>query len=212
MECECGGTLRFIASASSGKREVWRCKKPGCRGEEIVQLYSPILPKSNGSRTTRFEPNDGETEVTVETDGNEGQRRTKMAKTMDMGEIGKGGKTKKGPPPASKIVKDPPKTSKGNKISMKAAKAAKEKIKEKGNGRDLGPPNQCPCCGELTGGPKVFFKMGHDGRVKGWFSKKSKGKLEGIELSDELLKMYGIWKKDPEMKIKDIVKKVRGIK
>lgn len=211
MWCEiCEGSMRLVRSESNGKREVWRCRKPGCPGEEVIKLMGPVV---------EVKGNMGDGKVEVNTDGkvNTDERRGKMAKKSGL----------------ASVVGESKETKEEKKERMKAAREAKkaEKAKEaevfaeeratKTGGKKAKKPEPkaapkdcalCPCCGKRTTSPKSLFLMGHDGRMKGWFSKKAKGKLEGVEFNAEQEKMWKMWKKNPDMKIKDIVKKVRGIK
>lgn len=64
----------------------------------------------------------------------------------------------------------------------------------------------CPCCGEET---QSYFKMGHDGRVKGMLKRVLDGKEKEADLpTPELKAMYKEYKKNPEARIVDIAKAV----
>ena len=65
---------------------------------------------------------------------------------------------------------------------------------------------KCPCCGEDT---YSYFKMGHDGRVKGMFKRILEGKEKEADLATpELKAMYKEYKKNPEARIVDVAKAV----
>ncbi len=91
----------------------------------------------------------------------------------------------------------------GYAIQVKASGEAKPKPvpKEK-------VTHYCPCCGEATGGG--YFRMGHDGRVKGWFKQLANGKLKRQDLPKEALAVYDVWVKDQTMMVKDAARKALG--
>lgn len=225
---KCEGSLRAVRSKFSGKREVWSCKTPGCPGKEEIKLMGPVVEvggneegevEVNTDEDREFETIEVEDEATVDfiTRLDEEERREEMAKKGGLASVVN--ETKEEKKARLKAAKEAKKAErakeaeamvKGRATKTKGKKAAVKAEKVKAEPKDC---PLCPCCGERTGNPKSYFLMGHDGRVKGWFTKKAKGKLpEEVELTDELEKMYKLWKKDPDMKIKDIVKKVRGIK
>lgn len=229
MICDkCEGSMRFIRSKSSGVREVWNCRRPGCPGKEEIKLMGPVVDVSEFSeegevkvhtdegRVNEVEEEDEESVVDFLAALDEDERRSEMAKKSGLASVV--GETKEEKMARMKAAKEEKKKAAASEAEAftqaratktRGAKAAVKKEVVKAEPKDC---PLCPCCGERTGSPKSYFLMGHDGRMKGWFTKKEKGKLEGVEFNAEQEKMYKLWKKEPDLKIKEIVKKVRGIK
>lgn len=60
----------------------------------------------------------------------------------------------------------------------------------------------CACgCGEMVGG---FFKMGHDGRVKGQFLQVERGTMKEKDLNGPVLDLFKIHKANPGMSLRDV--------
>ena len=226
--------MKLRQKLTSGKREVWGCKKAGCDYKEELKLWAKpveveveemyeeveeeVREVLGCSREDVEEDEESVVDLLAQLDADE-RSREMGKKSAGLGAVVKG-----------EEAQDPKAAKKAAaKAKLEAARAAKAAERDKmvtagavkGKGKKAAvkvkaEPTDCPlcpCCGERTGSPKSYFLMGHDGRVKGWFLKKSRGKLpEGVVLNEELEKMYKVWKKGDGATIKEIVMKVRGIK
>ena len=225
MICDlCEESLRV--TSANNKKEKWKCRKAACGYKEEVKLWGPPVAVEAYELVEREfrecvglevdEVEEGEESVVdfiAQLD--EDERRSEMAKRT-AGLAGAKTMTKEEKKAAMKAKAEAKKAAKAKeaeeftKARATKTKGKKAAVKDKPEPADC---PKCPCCGERTSNPNSYFQMGHDGRVKGWFTKKAKGKLpDEVEFSAELEKMYKIWKKDDGMTIKEIVKKVRGIK
>jgi hypothetical protein len=65
---------------------------------------------------------------------------------------------------------------------------------------------KCPCCGEETGS---YFRMGHDGKIKGWFKKVDDGRMATGDLpTKETRAMYDAHRKHPGMSLRELAAKI----
>jgi hypothetical protein len=74
----------------------------------------------------------------------------------------------------------------------------------------LRTPHLCACsCGEKPN-KGYYFLSGHDAKLKSIFLKVSRGEKRKLELDENRLKMYEMWKKDKSNRLIDIAREVLG--
>jgi len=82
--------------------------------------------------------------------------------------------------------------------------------KEKKEPKEAKPKTMraCGCgCGEMVGG---YFKMGHDGRVKGLFLKVEKGEMKEKELNASVAELFKIHKANPGLSLREVAENMEN--